>query len=1012
MVGPLSPRRLAGVVAAALPTAARRALRRRLGRRLDLAASGHGLVSVVVVCEGRDLVRLPTALASALGQSHRNLEVLVCPVGESSDAVAEVLAGLCDGRVRQLPTEPTWPRALDSGAARAGGDLLTFLRGCDLLTPDAVAVAARSLAESGSEVATARLDQAGAVEPWLDRAQRAVHGRPQRAVAIGERPDLAGSLALGGLVVRRSVWGGGPGADDDWVTSPTVARLLSRVARVDVLEHAAYTFAPGHGTRAFAATPSPLVDVSRWCVRVAEIEKAVAGTPLAQGWRRHVATIELPRLLMETERADESTWTALRDLATAYAGPGAAAAELPAGSRALVRLAADGRRGEVEALAAETVALGDDLVTRLLDAEARAVWRTVDLSADLTRLSEAETPLRTHVHRTRWLDCGREIDLFLELRHVDAAAGALEMDVRADCPVQLVAPPRVDAEATRWAGRRFQDAVAATVAVPGEAAVTLHVRLGVGGLARAVRVDLPARPGPPRTAPVVVSDLAMAGLDLVVTASGQLDAVRLLGPDDRPLDVGLSPIPGGVRVELCVETFGRPAPLASGPHRLVTPAGNVSVTEELRGRLPHDLVGERHRVRAHLGPLGGLVLGLTPPLAEDEAGPRAQERLQAAYAVEDRPLDPDLAYFDSYVGRSATDSPRAIHDELRRRRPGLRTVWGIVDHAQGVPDGAVPVLLRSREWYAALATASLIVTNTDVEAWLRRRPGQVLLQTFHGYPSKAMGLGQWHALGHAPNRIRIARARGVDTWSAIVTPTPEMTFHYREQYAYDGPAFEHGYPRNDDLVLPTAVATRDRTRALLGIGAHQCAVLYAPTWREHLAFRARGAAMTDFLDLDEAARALGGDHVLLVRGHRFHRPGPGSDGESDGGPDGGPDGGARVLDVTTYPEINDLVLASDAAVLDYSSLRFDYALTGKPMVFLVPDLADYDAGSRSFLFPFEESAPGPFVDDTAGVVAQLLDRDGLLSRHSVSIDAFNQTFNPWQDGRATERVVDQLLALL
>ena len=71
-----------------------------------------------------------------------------------------------------------------------------------------------------------------------------------------------------------------------------------------------------------------------------------------------------------------------------------------------------------------------------------------------------------------------------------------------------------------------------------------------------------------------------------------------------------------------------------------------------------------------------------------------------------------------------------------------------------------------------------------------------------------------------------------------------------------------------------------------------------------------------------------------------------------------------VVDVTAHPEINDLVLAADVAVLDYSSLRFDFALTGKPMVFLVPDLADYHGGTRSFLFPFEESAPGPFVDDT------------------------------------------------
>ena len=65
-----------------------------------------------------------------------------------------------------------------------------------------------------------------------------------------------------------------------------------------------------------------------------------------------------------------------------------------------------------------------------------------------------------------------------------------------------------------------------------------------------------------------------------------------------------------------------------------------------------------------------------------------------------------------------------------------------------------------------------------------------------------------------------------------------------------------------------------------------------------------------------------------------------------------------MIDVTTYPEINDLILASDAAVLDYSSLRFDFALTGRPMLFLVPDLARRTpVGSAASSTRFEDSRP-------------------------------------------------------
>jgi CDP-glycerol glycerophosphotransferase (TagB/SpsB family) len=532
------------------------------------------------------------------------------------------------------------------------------------------------------------------------------------------------------------------------------------------------------------------------------------------------------------------------------------------------------------------------------------------------------------------------------------------------------------------------------VTVPGTEVTDLEVTVSVDDLVRTGSVHLPA-PEAPAPGPVVVTDLALDDDALLVDGVGPLGGLRLLGRGDVPVGVSVEPRPGGVRIELAAQSFGARRWLATGSYRLVAATDNVTVAEPLRSRLPETRLAVHHRVRAHLGPRGGLVLDLAPPLADDEVGAYAQERLQASYRDTEPPVDPTLCYFESYAGRTATDSPRAIFEELRRRRPDLQVRWGVADSSHSAPAGAVPVLRRSREWYDVLARAGTLVLNTDTEPWFRRRPGQLLLQTFHGYPSKAMGLLQWRALDYRPSQIREQRARGVDTWSLILTPTPEMTRHYREQYDYQGPALEHGYPRDDDLVGPGAEQRREAVRRRLGIAPGQTAVLYAPTWREHLASRPRAAEMTDHLDLAAASHALGSGFVLLLRGHRFHAPG-----EAAGA-------GARVLDVTAYPEINDLIVAADVAVLDYSSLRFDFALTGRPMVFLVPDLDDYARGSRQFLFPFEDSAPGPLVADTAGVVEQLLDPT-LGSRYADQIAAFNARYNPWQDGRSAVRVVDAI----
>jgi CDP-glycerol glycerophosphotransferase len=391
---------------------------------------------------------------------------------------------------------------------------------------------------------------------------------------------------------------------------------------------------------------------------------------------------------------------------------------------------------------------------------------------------------------------------------------------------------------------------------------------------------------------------------------------------------------------------------------------------------------------------GEVGVALARPLAEDERGPYHQKRLQQWLVAGEVPLDPDAVYLQSYAGASATDSQLALHHELRRSHPHLKLHWGVADRSATVPEGARPVLLNSREWYRALAESTYLVSNIDFDRWFTKRPGQRMLQTFHGYPSKSMGIRLWTAKQFSPRRIDAELARTSGGWDLALTPTPEMDEHYRREYRYDGEIFSHGYPRDDVLVSPDADRIRDETRERLGIRKGQTAVLYAPTWRDDLATNYRSAQMAKHLDVESASRALGDDFVMLMRGHRFHARAGHHESRS-----------TRMIDVTTYPEINDLILASDAAVLDYSSLRFDFALTGRPMLFLVPDLASYTGAVRGFLFDFASSAPGPLLNRAGEVIDALRDLERVSARYAGARDAFHAQYNYLQDGHSAEQVV-------
>lgn len=963
---------------ARLPGSARARVLGAVAARAGLEGADIGLVTVVVVPEEGD--RVEAALASVRGQSHPLLDVVVVPVRGARVELPD------DPRFRLIAPSGSTYDAVRAGIASARGRYVVLVRGCDQLLPTAVAALAGSLAASGSNLASGVLEQAGEGEPWLARAQAATHesggwGRPATDL-------LAGDLGLGNKAFTRHLARRlSPAAGDDWLCAPSLVPVLSGLV-LDVVDRPVARFAWERGHRAYAARPSPLPELETW-LRLDESVRRAAPAAEALAWGRHWYDVVLPRFVGDAERADGATWERLVSLSRV-----AVEVDVRASSRSLLHLAAHDRREDVERLAAELDLLGDDVPTELVDGEPLACWASVELPPDVRRLSGSESRARARVARTAGTPDGRRaVDLWTRVEGVDFASSPPEVEVTYDGE-RLATQPLPESLAERWAAARFQSAApgGVRVEVPAQAG-RLHVGLSAGGVAREVDVELPAYGDTSTAAGPAVVGIGLRGDRMVVHLDRPADGLRLRGPG---IDIAGEPQRGGtVEFDTRRDLHGRQVWLPTGVYHLHR-AGGLAVHPAWRDRWPYEVVGERHRLRALPGGTTG-ELHLGPPRADDELGAYGQERLRASYTADERATDGDLWYFESFAGRSATDTPLAVFAELRARRPELTPVWGIQDHGHWAPPGSRPVVIGSREWYDVLGTARVLVTNTELEEWYRRRPDQLVVQCFHGYPSKAMGRSQWEALRLPPRRVAVMRRRSVETWDLISTPTPEMTAVYREHYGYDGPAAERGYPRNDALTAASADAVRDSTRRRLGVRPDQTAVLYAPTWRDHLATRPRAAAMSEHLDVDAAADALGDSHVVLLRGHRFHTPGPSRRG---------------VVDVTDHPEINDLVLASDVAVLDYSSLRFDYAITGRPMVFLVPDLADYTAGVRGFLFPFEDSAPGPLVATTDEVVALVRDVPALAAAWSERVRDFDARFNPHQDGHASARMVDAILGLV
>ena len=420
----------------------------------------------------------------------------------------------------------------------------------------------------------------------------------------------------------------------------------------------------------------------------------------------------------------------------------------------------------------------------------------------------------------------------------------------------------------------------------------------------------------------------------------------------------------------------------------------LKMAPSLNGELPVLVDCALHEGRVVRGPKGEVRVSLVRPIG-DAHGRYAQQRLRDSSPGPRRLTRGVL--MRSYFGEQATDNGVSIQKELRRRGSDLPVYWAVQDHSVPVPDGGIPVIVNSREWYELLSSLEYYVDNMYQPEYHRKPEGQIIVETFHGYPFKRMGRSHWTNLQTSQAKIDSYDERARD-WDYLVSPARYATPLLIRDFGYDGAVLEIGYPRNDVLQSPEAEEIRSLARCSLGITDRQTAVLYAPTFRDYLATGDNRATMADFLDFDAATRALGDDVVILVRGHAFNARSRKRVGDMRG-----------VIDVTDYPEVSDLYLAADAAVVDYSSLRFDFGITGKPMIFHVPDLQRYQ-DTRGWLFDFEPTAPGPLVDTTEQVVEQLRDLDGVRARHHLQYDEFRATYLDLEDGQAGRRFVDAVFA--
>ncbi|QFY06184.1 glycosyltransferase [Nonomuraea phyllanthi] len=354
------------------------------------------------------------------------------------------------------------------------------------------------------------------------------------------------------------------------------------------------------------------------------------------------------------------------------------------------------------------------------------------------------------------------------------------------------------------------------------------------------------------------------------------------------------------------------------------------------------------------------------------------------------PTRPDLALFESDVGKGCCGSPRAVYEELRRRSLPIDVVWSVAKGRGHFPPGARLVRRGSWAYLWTMARAGIWVDSHGFPLDYPKPRGTRYLQTWHGQGIKSIGFDA-PDLRSDFDRPRARWRAAVARWDALVAPSAEFTRLFLPSNGYAGKVYRCGTPRCDALVRGEPGAdVRERLEIPRGLKI----LLYAPTYRDW----GKGSGRSVRADLELLARELAGEWVLVLRTHPVERYVP-------------PEHLRHfVRDAGSYPDINDLMLASDALLTDYSSVMCDYAITGKPMVFLIDDWDEYRLSERGVYHDLPAIAPGPCVTTTEELVNVIKRLPEIHAAFGGRYAAFRDLWCADERGDASARIVEDFFA--
>lgn len=342
--------------------------------------------------------------------------------------------------------------------------------------------------------------------------------------------------------------------------------------------------------------------------------------------------------------------------------------------------------------------------------------------------------------------------------------------------------------------------------------------------------------------------------------------------------------------------------------------------------------------------------------------------------------DPSLILFNSFGGKKFDDSPKAIYDQMKNdeRFKTYKLVWAF-HNPEDFPDVEKKIRTDGFKYFVTALKARCWVSNSSVQRGLVFKGKKTFsFNTWHGSPIKSMA-----TVGESKNQI-------MDMCDVILAQSQFEVNAFVHDWKLSANKYKvFGYPRNDRLAHYTT-EEKIRIKEKLGIPHDNYVVLYAPTFRDYLLDANSRCTLEVPFDYKYWEEKYLGKLTFLMRMHYEVA-------KHNSLPDY-----PMWVDMSSYPNLNDLMIVADTLISDYSSIIFDFAVMGKPIINFTYDFDEYKSKRGLWIDIRKELPSAESSRELADLVKDAIENPTSYEEKAIK---FRETYVE-EYGNATKLSVD------